>query len=49
MLATYFVLGLLGMLAISLVWWVIAGEIGERRKARAAAAFAMRSRHSASR
>ena len=36
MLGAYIVVGLLGLLAVALVGWVIAGEVGERRKARAA-------------
>lgn len=37
MVGAYFALGILGLLAVVLVGWVIAGEFRERRKARAAA------------
>jgi hypothetical protein len=42
MLGAYFVVALLGLLAVGLVGWVIAGEVAARRKARAAAQAAMR-------
>lgn len=47
MIGTYFVIGLLGLLAVALGGWVIAGEVSERRQARAAARFAVRGRPSA--
>ena len=42
MLGTYFVVGLLGLLAFGLAGWVVAGEINDRRKARAAARYSGR-------
>jgi hypothetical protein len=40
LLGPYLILGVLGLLAASLIVWVIAGEVKERRSARAAARFA---------
>lgn len=42
MTGAYFIIGFFGLVVIGLVGWVIAEEVGERRKARAAARFAGR-------